>query len=192
MQVIDGGAARVVLARDEVLDHARLQRSRTKQGDQRHDVAEAVRLQAPYEILHAARFELEYRGGLAALQQLISGGVVHRQRAHDQRRFTAFGAQGIDVAHRPLDDGEGAQAEEVELDQPGGLDVILVELGDRGGAPLLAVERREVGEHGGRDDDAARVRAGVSGETFERPREVDELAHLGIGAVQPPQLLLLL
>ncbi len=104
----------------------------------------------------------------------------------------AFGAQGIDVADRPVDDGERAQPEEVELDQSGRLDVVLVELRDRRGAALLAVERREIREHGRRDDDAARVRAGVAGEPFERAREIDELAHLGVALVQPPQLLFLL
>ena len=54
VKIIDGRAGGIVLAGDEIVDHARLQRSRPEQGDQRDDVAEAVRLQTPDEILHAA------------------------------------------------------------------------------------------------------------------------------------------
>jgi hypothetical protein len=64
MQVIARRLA-AVLAVDEVIDHARLQRPGTKQRHQRHDVLEAVRLQAADQVLHAARFELEHRRRLA-------------------------------------------------------------------------------------------------------------------------------
>ncbi len=43
-----------VLARDEVVDHARLQRARAEQRHQRDDVVEAVRLQLADQLLHAA------------------------------------------------------------------------------------------------------------------------------------------
>jgi hypothetical protein len=45
MQVVDGRAGGVVLARDEIIDHAGLQRPGTEQRHQRHDVAEAIGLQ---------------------------------------------------------------------------------------------------------------------------------------------------
>ena len=69
MQIVDGPVDLAVLAVDEVIDHARLQRARAEQRDERHDVLEAVRLQAPHEVLHAARLELEDRGRAAGLQQ---------------------------------------------------------------------------------------------------------------------------
>ena len=181
VQIVDGRAARVVLARDEVLDHARLQRAGPEQRDQRDDVAEAVGLQPPDQILHAARFELEHRGGLAALQELdrsrhrpcgsalmSSGGSP----ACARRALMSRTAQSMMVSVR--------RPEEVELDQAGGLDVVLVELRDRSAAALFAVQRREVGEHGGRDHHAAGVHAGVARQALERAREVDELAHVGI------------
>jgi hypothetical protein len=72
MQVAHGGPA--MLAVDEVIDHARLQRSGPKQRNQRDDVLEAVRQQAADQLLHAARFELEHRRGLATLQQRNTSG----------------------------------------------------------------------------------------------------------------------
>ncbi len=67
-----------------------------------------------------------------------------------------------DDLHRPVDDRERAQAEEVELHEAGGFDVVLVELGDDVLRALFAVERRKVREHGGRDHDATGVLAGVA------------------------------
>ena len=87
MQVVDRPGRLAVLALDEVVDHARLQRAGAEQRDQRDDVFEAVGLQAADQVLHAARFELEHRRGLAALQQLVGRGVVHRQRRDVERRL---------------------------------------------------------------------------------------------------------
>ncbi len=50
------------------------------------------------------------------------------------------------MLHRAVDDGERAQAEEVELDQARGLDVVLVELRDHAAALFVGVQRRELGE----------------------------------------------
>ncbi len=172
-------------------DHARLQRAGAEQRDQRDDVLEAVGLQAADQVLHAARFELEHRGGLAALEQLVRRRVVHGHRGEIERRLAPRRALGVDGAHRPVDDGQRAQAEEVELDEARGLDVVLVELRDHAVAVRLAVERREVGEHRRRDHHAAGMRAGVAHQSFERARQVDQLAHLVLGLVAPPQLVLL-
>ena len=79
VQVVDRPAGRLVLAGDEVIDHARFQRPRAEQRHQRDDVLEAVRLQAADQILHAARFELEHRRRAPGLQQRVGRGIVHRQ-----------------------------------------------------------------------------------------------------------------
>ncbi len=72
--------------------------------------------------------------------------------------------------------GERAQAQEVELHQARRFDVVLVELRHDAAAGRIAVQRREVGQHRGRDDDAAGVHAGVARQAFERARQVDEVA----------------
>jgi hypothetical protein len=50
MGIFDAGT---VLARDEVVHHAGLQRARAKQCHQGHDVLEGIRLQAPDQVFHA-------------------------------------------------------------------------------------------------------------------------------------------
>ena len=77
VRVLDFHAA--VLAIDEVVDHAGLQRPRAEQRDQRDDVFEVVRLQAVDQVFHAARFELEHRAGVRRLQQLESIRIVERE-----------------------------------------------------------------------------------------------------------------
>ena len=78
---------------------------------------------------------------------------------------------------RGLDDGERLEAEEVELDQAGLLDVVLVELGDD--LAVLAAEaghvlpQRLLGDH-----DAGGVHAGVAVQPLERMRDVEQLAVL--------------
>ena len=67
-----------VLAVDEVFHHARFQRAGTIQRDQRHDVFKGVGLQPLDQIFHTARFQLEYGGGVAGLQQLVSRAVIQR------------------------------------------------------------------------------------------------------------------
>ena len=192
MQVIDPRTAGVVLARDEILDHARLQRAGAKQRHERDDVAEAIRLQAADQVLHAARLELEHGRGAAVLQQLVGRSIVHRQHANIDRRLAGERALGIDVAHGPVDDRQRAQPQEVELDEPGRLDIVLVELRDRGRAAIFHVQRREIRQHRGRDHNATRMRAGVARQALERAGKIDQLMHLRIIRVEPRQLFFLL
>ena len=175
VQVVDGAAGAAVLAVDEVLHHARLQRARAEQRHQRDDVLEAVRLQPLDQVLHAARFELEHGGGLAALQQRVglpgppSAARTCRAPARPASARPAlmvFTAQSMMVSVR--------RPRKSNLTRPGGLDVVLVELRDDGRAALFAVERGEVGEHRRRDHHAAGVLAGVAHQALERAGQVDQ------------------
>ena len=189
MQVIDGAFDAAMLAVDIVVHHARLQRARTEQGHQRDDVVEAVRLEPLLQVLHAAAFQLEHRGGLAGLQQFVSGRVVQRQQVHVQRWLTHQRAFAIDAAQRPIDDREGAQPEKVEFHQACGFDVIFVELRDDAAAAFFAVQRRKVREHRRRDNHTTGVHASVARQPFELHGQVDDLAHVRIGFVELFQLL---
>ena len=166
-----------VLAVDEVVHHAGLERPGAEQGDQGRDVLEAVGLELLDQLLHAARFELEDGGGLATLEE-GEGLGVGRVDPFDVDRRGARAQVGVDGLERPVDDGEGAQAQKVELDQAGGLDVVLVELGHQVVATRLAVQRREVGQPGRGDDHAPRVLAGVAGDPLQLAPHVDQGAHL--------------
>ncbi len=107
VRIDDVGAS--VLAVDEVVHHPRLQRTGTKQRDQRHDVAEAIGLKLLDQFLHAARFELEDGGGLASLQEGEGRFVVRIDAVDVERRLAADSALAIDGFHRPIDDRERTQ-----------------------------------------------------------------------------------
>ena len=193
MQVVDRSLATAVLAGDEVIDHARLQRPGSEQRNQRDDVLEAIGLQASHQILHAARLELEHRGRLAGFEQGEGRCVVHRQIRHVERRTNLARRDpcGVDGAHGVVDHGQRAKAEEVELDEARGLDVVLVELRHHRAATRFAVERREVFEHRRRNHNAAGVLAGVARQPLERSGEIEQRAHLLVGVAQLAQLRLL-
>ena len=71
------------------------------------------------------------------LQQLEGVGIVEREFGNIQRIAVFFFAPAVNVFHRPVNDGERAQTEKVELDQADGFDIVLVELGDNTAARLL-------------------------------------------------------
>ena len=190
MRVGQLGAA--VLAVDEVIDHARLQGAGAEQRHQGDEVFQAVGLELLDQLLHAPRFELEYRGGLGLLQHLEGRLVIQRDEVDVQRFQALLGLLAIDRLHRPLDDGQGAQAEEVELDQAGGLDVVLVELGHQAAALLVTGDRREVGELGRRDHHAAGVLAGAAGDALELERHLPDFRRFLVDLEEVAQRLLLL
>ena len=186
VQVTHRGLA--VFAVDVVADHARFQRSGPEQRDQRDDVLERVRLQLADQVLHAARLELEHRGGVAGAQQLEGVRVVERYGLDVQRRFALTLAAAVDALYGPVDQCQRAQAEEVELDQADGLDVVLVEMGDQAAATGLAIQRRVLRQRPRRDDHAAGVLAGVAGDALQRHGAVENGADLFLFAVTGRQL----
>jgi hypothetical protein len=97
------------------------------------------------------------------------------------------GAAHVDCLHRPVDDRQRAQAEEVELHQADRFDVVLVELGHRVAAQAVAVvfreQRAEILQRAGRDHHAAGVLAGVAGQVFQLQGQVDQVADVVLGVV---------
>ncbi|CRQ25772.1 hypothetical protein PAERUG_E16_London_17_VIM_2_04_14_00132 [Pseudomonas aeruginosa] len=170
-----GQLGATVLAVDEVVHHARLQRTRAEQRHQCDEVFQAVRLELLDQLLHAARFELEHRSGLGLLQQRIGRLVVQRDEVDVHRLQALLGLLAVDDLHRPLDDGQGPQAEEVELHQAGRLHVVLVELGHQAAAFLVAGDRREVGQLGRRDHHATGVLAGTASDAFQLEGHLPDL-----------------
>ena len=165
-----------MLAVDEVVHHARFQRPRSIQGQHGDDVFEGVGPQLLQQFLHAARFQLEHRGCVGVAQDLVGGRIVQRQ-GHDVEVALVL-VELAHIAHGPVQDGQVAQAQEVELDQAGGLDVILVELRNRAVFLAgLAIQRAEVGQLAGRDQHAAGVHADVAGQAFQRLGQIHQRAH---------------
>ena len=151
-----------VLAVAELGDQ--VHRARPVQRDQRDDVLEAVRTRELEQVAHAARFELEHRGGVRAREQPVRLGVVERQlvQAHVGVRVDAR-----DELEGPVEDGQRGQPQEVELDQTDRLDVVLVELADRRLGAGRHVQRAEIGQLAGGDQHAAGVHADVSHDAFQ-------------------------
>ena len=133
-----------MLAVDVVSDHARFQRPGAKQRNQRHDLVEGIGLQAADQVFHAARFQLEYGRGAAGAQQPEGLLIIQRQLLEHQRRLAFLLAQAVHCLHGPVNDGQGPQPQEIELDQPDGFDIVLVELRDHVAATRFTVQRREV------------------------------------------------
>ena len=119
-------------------------------------------------------------------------GVVERHRLDVHQRLTVGAAFLVDGAHRPVDDGERLQAEEVELDESRFLHVVQVELRQHAAACLVGVERHEVRQRGGRDDHAARMLARVAHHAFEFVRHVHDFAGVFVALHEVAQFLLAL
>ena len=68
----------------------------------------------------------------------------------------------VNDANGPVNDGQRAQAEKIELDQANRLDIVLIQLGNGVGATFFAVERRVLSEFLRCDDNAAGVLARVA------------------------------
>ena len=163
-----------VLAVDEVLHHACVERARAIERAERDDVLEHLGPVVLEELLHARRLELEHAGGLAALQELVGELVVEWQRPRSSF-WPSRSGRAFDEPHRDVEHGERLQAEEVELDQPRLLGVVLVVLGDD--LAFVQEARHVIPERTLADDDAGGVLAGVAREPFELLRDLDELAR---------------
>ena len=140
--------------------------------------------------LHAYRLILEDAHRLPALEQRICGLVIEREGLG----IELHPAPLADVLHRILDDGQGAQPEEVHLEQARILGHGVVELRADHVAVLGGGDGHEVGDVVRRDDDPAGVDAGVADRPLDDARLADDLAlevipvvdglH-GVGHVEP-------
>ncbi|MNS88353.1 hypothetical protein D3C72_1223240 [compost metagenome] len=181
-----------MLAVDEVVHHARLQRARTEQGHQCDQVFQAVGLELFDQLFHAPGFKLEHRRGFGFLQQGVGRFVVQRDERDIQRRLVDLGAVAVDGFQRPIDDRQGPQTEEVELHQTGRFNVVLVELGYQAIARFVAVDRREVGQFGRGDHHATGMLADVTHNAFKLAGHLPDFRGLFIDLDEVAQDLFLL
>ena len=141
----------------------------TVERHQRDDVLDAVGPHADQRLAHAGTFHLEHADHFAARQHGVGVGVVERDR-----RQVDLDAAAADQLHRRLQHGQRLQAEEVELHQPGLLDIFHVELGDRHVRARIAVHRHQFRQRPVADDDAGGVRRSVAVEPFQLLRHVEQ------------------
>ena len=170
-----------VLSRDVVVDHARLERTRSIERDQGDDLPERAGLELQHEVGHARRFDLEHALRVAPTEQVVGDLIVHRDGVYVERLEALLLA---DHALRVRHQREGLEPEEVELDEADLLDVDHVVLGHHVTGLRVLVERDHVDQRLRPDHDAGGVLRGVTGEPFEALRRIDQTLHLGVGVHQ--------
>src|SRR5439155_12581557 len=111
--------------------------------------------------------------------------VVQRQAVEAQLHAPPL----ADAAHDAVDEREGLETEEVELDEPDRLGVGEGVLGDDR-TVLVHPEGYVVGERAVRDDDPGRMLGGMTQEALEAQRQVEEtpLALPRVAQLAQPRL----
>ncbi len=188
MQILHGRPP--LLAVDEIVHHARLQRSRAEKRHQGDDIGESIRLQAANQIFHTSRFELKNRRGRAGLDELEGRRIICRDGADFDRILLRHPTTLVDGAQSTVDDRQGAQSEKIEFDQTHCLDVVFVELGDQCARAPLTIQGHEVRQRRWCNHDPGSVKTDVSGQSFELAREVHDIAHVFLVPVPALQRLL--
>ena len=112
---------------------------------------------------HAGGLKLEHGGGVAFGKNFIGIDIVQRQLRH----IDFFAAGGGNKILRHFDDGEVAQAQEVELHQAHFFHVALVVHRYRRGGFVGLIHRAEIGDFAGRNQYAAGVHTEAAGEVFQ-------------------------
>ena len=183
-----------VLALDEIVHHAAFERAGAVQGHQGDDVLEPAGPELHQDLAHARGFELEHAGGVPAAQQgigLVVGilgkgavgrslGLLGQGRGQVQvlqvEPDVPLGQKLEDV----VDEGQGLEAQEVELDQPDLFHALHVELGDHRPGILAvrargdAVQGQAVHQGPVADDHAGGMGGGVTGQGLQGPGHFDQ------------------
>ena len=163
----------VVLAVDEFVGHAALERPGPVEGVQGDEVPEDLGPESPQEVLHPRALELEDAVGVAGLEQLerlrvVQGDVVNVQPLP---RVLLDEVEGV------VDDRQVAQAQQVHLEQADIFDIAHLELGRD--LPLdRLVEGDEFHQRFRGDDDARGVDRGMADLALELLGDGDELGDL--------------
>ncbi len=126
-------------------------------------------LQATQHVAHARSFELEHAHRVAAAEQLVGPLVVERQVGEIDRD-----AAPRDELDRAGQHGQRLEAEEIELHQPGQLDIFEIELRHRHVGARIAVERHQLLERPVADHHARGVGRGMAVEPLELHGDVEE------------------
>ena len=149
------------------------------------DVREAGGLHEPEQGAHPAALELEDAERLAATEQLVGLGVrVEVEVLEDD----GLAAVGLDVREAVVEHREVAQAEEVHLEQAQGLAGTHVELGDDRAVLLATLDRDDVEQRLGAEDDAGGVHAPLALEPLDASRGVDDPLDVTVGLIERAEL----
>ena len=149
-------------------------------------------MQAGDQLFHAPRFELKHRRGLGRFEQFEGRRILQRNAVDIQRRLAVAPTAGVDHFHRPVDDGQRAQAQEIELDQAHVFHIVLVELRDQSRTVGIAVQGRKIRECRGRDHHAAGVLAHIAGNALKLHGHIPDFPGVAVLVQKLPQPLIAL
>ena len=151
------------------------------EGDHGDDVLEAVGLEPAQHVAHAAAFELEDPHRFGAAQHFVGERVVEGDGGEVHRDLLL--AQGL---HRPRQNRQCLEAEEIEFHQPRHFHVFHGELGHRRLRTGIAVERHQFIERAVTDDHPGGMGGGMAVEAFQGDGEIHhardgDILGLGLG-----------
>ena len=162
------------------MDHAAGDRSGAHDRDLNHQIVEGARAQTRQHRHLRPALDLEHPDGVAGADHVEHRRVLGRHRGH------GVGAPVVapDQVETEIQMGEGAESEQVHLEQAQGLDVVLVPLND--GAPLHGgvLDRDQGGDRLAAEQKAAGMDRQVAREVEELVGQLGEDAVLRDGGVQ--------
>jgi hypothetical protein len=167
-----------VPAFDEIVDQAAADRTGPVQGVDRDEILEPFGLQAPEDVPHPLRFELEHAGGSRLAEEVVDRGVVQEQRVEVRPAPRDVGDRGQGI----VDQRQRLQSEEIHLEEADLLDVGHREL-RRDRVVRSTVQRRELDDRLRCDHDPRGVGRRVADQPFEALADVDQLLHARVGLV---------
>ena len=177
-----------MLAFDEIINHAALDRAGPVERIQGGQVFNRVWVVAAQHVSHAVRFKLEDAGGESAVEDFFVGFlvfewyVVKRDECGAGAPARVFPLSLGDQLERVIENGQRGQSKEVHLEQAHLLDRDHVEGGDDF-VVLGLVQRNQFDERPRRNHHTRRVHARVADQSFEFPGGVQQLPHLWIFVV---------
>ena len=134
----------LVFALNEVIHHARAERSRAVQRHQCNHVLKAIGFEFFLQLLCATRLRLEHRGGIALREYVKNFRIIQRELI--QLECGLLGMQLLQIHHRAFEHGQVAQPQKVELHQTDVFNVFFIVLADHIGRALRAVHRAKIGD----------------------------------------------
>ncbi len=148
--------------------HPPLDGAGADQGHADDDIFKALGLEFGQHLRLGAALDLEAADRIGPLQQIVDGGVVQRQIG----RLELDAPLRLDMAHGLLDHAQRAQREEVDLDQPGIFDTVLVPLHHNPARHRRPLQRHHLDQRRGGDDHAPHVDGEVARDAVHLPQEI--------------------
>ena len=162
------------------MDHLALDRAGTDDRDLDDEVVVA-RGPEPRQHRHLrARLDLEHADRVGAADHLVDGRVLGR----DVRQAEFRAPARRDERERAADRGQHAEAEDVHLEEPELVEVVLVPLDDGALRHRRVLDRHELLERPARDHEAAGVLRQVAREADQLAREREHPRDRRVGGVE--------